>query len=301
MKNEINAEFQYLKIPYGEDVLVLLGSEWIREYGADQNGHASDKIHFHNLMEIGICRQGAGEMIIDDKRYLYKKDDVAVIPRNFSHTIISNSGEKSFWEYIYVQPAEFLENIYKIERKRESFLEKIENRAFIKSRKEVSSLASEINLIMDQFRVREYEYQSCTKGLMYALLMEIVKINHKDYHKPEFNQKAIPRKVNVLAKALEYIEEDYTKDLHVSDIAQAAMVSETYLRRLFAECCTVTPMQYVKLNRIEAACRLLKNKDVNINEVAFKVGYTNITTFINNFKQITGMTPKQWKQSCNKN
>lgn len=290
MKNELNVDFQYLKIPYGENALAMLGSEWIREYG--------DREHFHNLMEIGICRRGTGKIIIDKKRYLYNRDDVIVIPRNFSHTIVSDPGEKSFWEFIYVKPAAFLEKVYKNQvRNRERFIEEIENRPFVKKKGEAPNISTEINLIMDQFRVKEYEYQNCIKGLVFALLMEIIKINHKDYDKPEFNKKVTLKKEDTLGKALEYIEENYAKNLHISDIAQAAFVSETYLRRLFAECCSTSPMQYVKEIRIDAACKLLKNKNMNINEVAYKVGYTNITTFINNFKQITGKTPKQWKQN----
>lgn len=33
----MNIEFQYLKIPYGENVLALLGSEYIKEYGAGED------------------------------------------------------------------------------------------------------------------------------------------------------------------------------------------------------------------------------------------------------------------------
>ena len=96
--------------------------------------------------------------------------------------------------------------------------------------------------------------------------------------------------------AFEYIEENLEKELSVSEIAKAAYVSETYLRRLFAECCALSPAQYIKMVRIDAACKLLKQGDANINEVAYKVGYSNVSTFINNFKQITGKTPKQWNR-----
>ena len=61
MKNEVNADFKFLEIPNGEDVLGFLGSEWIREYGTERS-------HFHNLMEISICRWGFGNVILDKKK-----------------------------------------------------------------------------------------------------------------------------------------------------------------------------------------------------------------------------------------
>lgn len=297
MRNEVNVDFKYIEIPYGEDVLALLGSDYIREYGVDENGKVSGRKHFHNVMEIGICRWGSGEIILDKKRYPYKKGDVLVLPKNYRHAIISEKNEKSFWEYIYINSSGFLEKMCMNEtRKKERFAKAAEQRAFVKSREDVPGLAAEIDLIMNQFRVREYEYQNCIKGLLYALLMEIIKINHQDSEKPEYDEKPGLEKVKIIEAAMEFIEENYRKDLRISDIAEATFVSETYLRRLFAECCELSPMQYVKLVRVNAACKLMKNTDANINEITYKVGFTNLSTFINNFKQIVGCTPKQWKQ-----
>lgn len=298
MKNERNAEFKFLEILNGEDVLALLGSEWIKEYGVDENGNRKTKNHFHNLMEIGVCRWGVGEIVFDQKRYPYRKGDVMVIPQNYPHGIFNTEGEKSFWEFIYVKPAVFLEKVCKGElRRRKRYSEEVEYRPFLKRREDAVQMTAEINLIMDQFRVRDYGYRDCVKGLVFALLMEIIKINHIDNEKPELDEKYSPQKVQTLALALEYIEKNYEKELRISDIAQAAFVSETYLRRLFTECCAISPMQYVKMIRIDAACKMMKNTDANMNEIAYNVGFENMATFINNFKKIVGCTPKQWKKN----
>ena len=297
----MSIEFQYLKVPYGENVLALLGSEWIQEYGLEKNTKEDKKEHFHNLMEIAVCRMGTGDVYIDHERFEYQKDDVIVIPRNFSHTIISHPGEKSLWECIYLNPSLFWENCNNVEaRKKTKLLEEIEYRPFMKSKKDAEILITELNLIMNQLRVKEYEYKNCIEGLLLALFIEIARINHKDQAKPEFEKKISPKKVETLSAALDYIEENFAKDLRISEISQAAYVSETYLRRLFSECCGVSPVQYAKMIRIEHACELLEKNDFNINEVAFRVGYTNLTTFINNFKDITGETPKQWRKNKSK-
>ena len=85
----MSIEFQYLKVPYGENVLALLGSEWIQEYGLEKNTKEDKEEHFHNLMEIAVCRMGSGDVYIDHERFEYQKDDVIVIPRNFSHAVNS--------------------------------------------------------------------------------------------------------------------------------------------------------------------------------------------------------------------
>ena len=50
----MSTEFQYFKIPCGENALALLGSEWIQEYGIDEQSKENKKLHFHNLMEIAM-------------------------------------------------------------------------------------------------------------------------------------------------------------------------------------------------------------------------------------------------------
>ena len=46
-----------MKIPYGENALAMLGSDWIKEYGVGEHIKENKKMHFHNLMEIAICKK----------------------------------------------------------------------------------------------------------------------------------------------------------------------------------------------------------------------------------------------------
>lgn len=152
---------------------------------------------------------------------------------------------------------------------------------------------------MNQVRVQAHGYRECMKGLLFALLMEMVKINYYiDCNRSELKERQSPQKIKALVLAFEYIEENYSKELRISDIANAAFVSETYLRRLFVTSCNMSPMQYVKKFRIDTACKMMKNSDSTISEIAYAVGFDNMTTFISNFKKIKGCTPKQWKDAA---
>lgn len=294
-----NSEFYYREIPNEEDVLALLGAEYIQYYGAAEKGEFSARRHFHNLLEIGICRQGVGTVMIDGKRYEYEAGCVVMIPKSIPHVIISQEGEKSFWEYIYVNPAVFLEKkVHVGNRDRNLYLDLIELHPFFKEKDEVPFLASEINLIMDQMRTQGYGYRQCIRGLLYALLMEIVKINYAKGKRISMAVAPKDDKSRKIAGALDYIEAHFSERIRVEDIAQAVYISPTYLRKLFMEYCQMPPMQYLNYVRIHAACKLLRKTDDNISEVSQKVGYDNMSTFLNNFKLVTGETPKQWKDKA---
>ena len=62
-KKKDTIELRFYEIPQNEYVLALLGENWIRDYGHDEV-----HLHFHNLMEIGVCRNGTGKLILDEEQ-----------------------------------------------------------------------------------------------------------------------------------------------------------------------------------------------------------------------------------------
>lgn len=297
-----SAEFILYQIPNGEDVLALLGSTWIRQYGIDSKGQVIEKNHFHNLLEIGICRWGKGTVVINNESRIYSEGTVAIIPRNIPHNIVDELGEKSFWEYIYINPAVFLKTQYGLEKRDiERYVGKIESRPVVRQIDEINLFSRELDCLMDQIRTQDYGYRNCVKGLLYTLLMEIIKIAHEGQDQIQPMQNTRYGKAEKIKLAFEFIEEHYCENITASDIAEAAYISGSYLSRIFAENYNMSPMQYVNFVRIDAACKLLSKKDLNISEAARKVGFENMSTFIKNFKRFVGKTPKQWLKEAMEN
>lgn len=284
---------EFYQIPAGEDIIAILGNNGIKEYGVD--GKMITTNHYHNLMEIGICRQGCGTILFKHRKCAYSEGTVIVVPENYPHNIINVCKEKSFWEFIYLNPTEFLNEYYE-KREVEKFIAKI-NRNYLKMQKDelkITLFVRELECLMDQIRIQDYGYKNCIKGLILTLLMEIVKINCSEMNEQEYKEVTNFDKFSKLKTALSYVENNYSKEIRVSDIAQAAYVSESYLRKIFAENYEMSPLQYVNFVRIQEACKMLQRRNVNINEAARRVGYDNMSTFIRNFKKIMGKTPKQW-------
>lgn len=294
-----NAEFILYQVPNGEDVLALLGSSWIKQYGIDSKGQVIEKKHFHNLLEIGICRWGQGTVVVNNESRIYSEGTVSIIPKNIPHSIVNQPGEKSFWEYIYFNPAAFLQSQCGFgKREVDRYVGKIESRPAVRQKDEIILFSRELDCLMDQIRMQDYEYRKCVKGLLYTLLMEIIKINHENSCQMQSVPNTKQRKIEKIELALEFIEEHYAEDINASDIAKAAFISGSYLSRIFAENYNMSPMQYVNFLRIDTACTLLSKKDLNISEAAGKVGFDNMSTFIKNFKKFVGKTPKQWQKEA---
>ena len=96
--------------------------------------------------------------------------------------------------------------------------------------------------------------------------------------------------------AMEYIRENFNKDIQLQDIADHACVDKSYLVRIFKKQYSLTPVSYLIEYRLSYACNLLINTNLSVNEIADMSGYNSTSFFITQFKKNLGVTPLQYKE-----
>ncbi|AOY74632.1 response regulator transcription factor [Clostridium formicaceticum] len=99
----------------------------------------------------------------------------------------------------------------------------------------------------------------------------------------------------VMRKSIQYIKENYAQNLTLSSIAAHVEISNSYLSLLFKQETGVNLITYITNYRIEKAKELLLTSNCKIYEIAQMVGFENSYYFSKVFKEITGMTCKQYK------
>ena len=97
--------------------------------------------------------------------------------------------------------------------------------------------------------------------------------------------------------AIRYIEENLSDVICLDDIAKRANVSKYHFCRIFKAHAGMSPLRFVTFMRIEKAKELLKKDDLNISMAAATVGFNDISSFIKQFKSLTGMTPSSYRKS----
>ncbi|RMG74367.1 MAG: helix-turn-helix domain-containing protein [Nitrospirae bacterium] len=112
-----------------------------------------------------------------------------------------------------------------------------------------------------------------------------------------FNTDNIPYQI---MKAVCYMEEHYSDDLNVDQLASVANMSKFHFIKRFKETLGITPMRLITLFRIEKAKELLKNTERSISSVAIEVGFNDVTNFERHFKRLTGTTPSRYKKALNR-
>ncbi len=98
---------------------------------------------------------------------------------------------------------------------------------------------------------------------------------------------------NPIYKALRYIQTNIKQPISICQLAYYLNMSETNFCNSFKKVLGITPKEYITNLKMVAAKEMLKNQ--NVTEVAYDLGYENISHFISLFKAKYGITPKQYQ------
>lgn len=95
--------------------------------------------------------------------------------------------------------------------------------------------------------------------------------------------------------AIHYIRDNVGEPITLDDLAQLTNFSPCYLSHTFKKQTGYAPSEYVINTRLEKAQMLLTHSRKSVNEIAFDVGYSSASSFINVFTRKVGCTPKVYR------
>jgi transcriptional regulator GlxA family with amidase domain len=93
-----------------------------------------------------------------------------------------------------------------------------------------------------------------------------------------------------------WIEAHHDKPVEIADMVARSGMSVRNLSRRFVAATGLSPRQYLRRVRIEAAKRLLEARGATLDRVADAVGYGDTRAFVRAFSQVTGLSPGQYRQ-----
>ncbi|MFO7445999.1 MAG: helix-turn-helix domain-containing protein [Ignavibacteriaceae bacterium] len=96
-------------------------------------------------------------------------------------------------------------------------------------------------------------------------------------------------------KAQDFIEKNYHDRITVDKLSSMFALSRRSFERRFKKATSNTVTEYIQRVKIEAAKMSLESSHENVNEVMYKVGYTDTKAFRTTFKRITGLSPVQYR------
>ncbi len=95
----------------------------------------------------------------------------------------------------------------------------------------------------------------------------------------------------------ELLSKNLSSPPDVMELAKTIGVSRTKLYHGFNQLFGMSPMEYLRIKRIEKARRMVENQDLSMTQIAYSLGYSSSSHFAKAFRDFFGMPPSHYRQN----
>lgn len=127
-------------------------------------------------------------------------------------------------------------------------------------------------------------------------LIHLLKLHSvKDGRVPSI--KPVPKISNSIPLILDWLENHFHEDFQLDTLAKAVHLSPNHVSYIFHKEIGSSISDYLAARRMQEACSLLRTSSLNIQEVGYRIGFSNFSYFCKFFKKHLGMTPHHFRQN----
>jgi AraC-like DNA-binding protein len=94
-----------------------------------------------------------------------------------------------------------------------------------------------------------------------------------------------------------WIDANSQRDINLDAAAAQTGISAFHFLRLFANVLGVTPHQYLVRSRLRHAARLLADEDISVTDIAYDVGFGDLSNFVRTFHRAAGVSPRAFRDA----
>ena len=111
-------------------------------------------------------------------------------------------------------------------------------------------------------------------------------------------EEALPTGNQLINDVLGYIRKNYMEELTLPVLADTFHISKEYLSRLFKKETGTNLFSYIMEMKLNEARTLLSDTEMTLEDIAFKLGFSNGNYFSKVFKKNVGQSPRDYRIRC---
>ena len=234
--------------------------------------------------KIIILEKGNVDLLVNGYTYTLNPYDVVLMPPMCLHSAEAHGGEVILYEIFF--------NFERFSKEYELI-----NMLNLVTPKKISLDPHDIN--MDNINSIYTAAKNNKFGAYLECIFLISKVlSHfadKEYI-TQFSKNNNNSAAELINSMINFVENNYMYPISVKDICNELKVSQSYLYRCSMAILNISPNNYILYFKMAKADRLLKIKDLSIEEIAEMTGYENIYHFSNTFKKHFGISPSSYRK-----
>jgi AraC-like DNA-binding protein len=251
-------------------------------------------MHYHNYVELGYCYRGSGIFFIDEKVLPFSAGDSSIIFENQIHIAQSDAKNLSDWKFVTLDETKLLSDFgFTDLGTLSNIIKKIHNSENIYRKNDESKIPELIYEIVSEMESHKENYTIMVKLLIAQLFLKLGRIDCTTNRDTNFNYFD---RIKKISPAIKCITDNYANEINIHTLAQLCFMSMTNFRRIFKSATGKSPGEYLHTVRIKMASIMLLNSNDSILEISLKVGYPTVSSFNRHYKDILGMSPRDWRK-----
>ena len=296
-KNQTGPVSDMHECPNYVDPAFPVSMHTITKHDMFPRGRGFHDIHWHDEIQFTYVSRGSLVMRVEGKDYELEEGDAIFVNTGLIHVTTDMSEDGEYIGFMYPEkllgffPGSRMEQNYVLPYLQKNQLsvhlikpDSPENRAVLEELKRLRE-------VFDHSRqVEAFEYEVAVR--LTSIWLKLIRQVHGKASKLSACYVQRQARMKVM---MQYIIDHYGEPITLNEIAESASISVEECRRCFRTIIRETPVHYLVAYRVMKGMELLRTTDLDVTEIAFRVGFNDSSYFIQAFKKKVGMTPKQYR------
>lgn len=157
------------------------------------------------------------------------------------------------------------------------------------------SVYQRLAAIDDELTQRNPFYRQAIRIHLSDLLLQLLRSYHHHLPSERMNQTQQWYGTERLKAVFTYVQEHFQGPISNAQLAHTACMSPSYFCRFFKQATGMTATEYILRVRIDTAKQLLLQDELNVTQIAYRIGIANHSYFDRVFQRLTGLTPSDFR------
>lgn len=259
--------------------------------------------HWHDELEAAVVTEGSAVIAVGSRRYLARAGDGFFINAGILHTCWSEGPSPCRFHSMVFHPrlvGGSLDSVY-WQRYLQPLIENSSLESIILRREEADPWQERaVSFIEAAWRSctgKKPGYEFAVRSALSDFIFELCVHTGTEPEQPSARPE---REAERMKQMLELIHTHCAEELSLRQIAECASVSESECIRCFRNTIGKTPIQYLKMYRLQKAAGLLEKTGYKIIDIGVQCGFQDMSYFSRSFRAAYGCTPSEYRNGAKK-
>lgn len=250
--------------------------------------------HCHDYYELYIHLRGGEYMGVDNKLYLLKPNQMFIIPPFYMHGLSCTKEMRGYERaYLNLSP-EIMEILGCGQLNLGDYLRSFTSREQYTYQLDEERARQFVQCIRSIQEDQGKDLKPTQRFQMYAKMIDLMSLVCQVAGEEEPEQEGAVSN-SFIQDVLTYINNHYTEELRVGELAKHFSVSDSYLSHEFARLTNRSLYEYILYRRIMLSRQKMMSED-SLNVIAYQCGFNDYSNYLRSFTKLVGMSPSRYRK-----